>query len=134
MKVKKVYRCPECGNTLEEEWMLETDAESIRKRNEKLKEGMLGEEYQELITRYPDGTVDYSEVPAVCRKCGTTETVYDLSFYAPDESGQYRKIKEYKHECPVCQGEMVTMTMDKFTPLCPECGQGMALESEDIYE
>lgn len=82
-----------------------------------IKQGLAGKEWQDLLAKYPNGSVDYFFELYYCDTCGYWANEENLSFYLPkNERAKYKTVrwerndiieyklyKKYHHKCPQCR-------------------------------
>lgn len=100
----------------------------------KIRKGVYGQEWQQLLTDYPNGQIDTESCLYVCPYCNTLSDELKLSFYKirdksiPDyglnlsDNKRYELVKEYVHRCPQCSGRMKRiMDPHNTSYICPKC-------------
>lgn len=125
----------------------------------KVQEGFFGKEWQQLLDKYPGGTVDSGAELYVCEKCGYWINEEKVDFYLPLEKidlksivlreDKYKLLKKYTHKCPKCESSMKEIGLVEYLKdnsyednyktvydlqlTCPKCKEKIKLISCEIH-
>ncbi len=89
---------------------------------EKMRSGEWGEQWKDLIQKYPEGTATIGKALCFCPKCSKYFTEPRIKFYVPNEGFHYEFDERHEDMIPsyvICEHYHVLEKEDMF---CPDCG------------